>query len=159
MTLNKIKNKRKITMVNLKSCIMMGIVLIAITCTSGCSTIVSDSTYDVRIDSYPRGAEYLVTDKKGREQARGVTPDIVSLKAGAGYFQANKFNVDYSKEGYRQSTQVIDTSFDAWYLGNFIFGGWVGFLAVDPLSGAMWEVDQPSVHMMSISEDNREMGK
>ncbi len=144
-------------MINLKNCIMMGIVLIAITCTSGCSTIVSDSTYDVRIDSYPRGAEYLVTDKKGREQARGVTPDIVSLRAGS-FFQSNTFNVDYSKDGYRQSTQIIDSEFDEWYLGNFIFGGIWGLL-IDPMTGAMWEIEQPNVHMMSISEDNREMGK
>ncbi len=144
-------------MINVKNCIMMGIVLIAITCTSGCSTIVSDSTYDVRIDSYPRGADYLITDKDNREVGRGVTPDIVSLKAGAGYFQANEFNVDFSKDGYLQSTQFIDTSFDAWYLGNFIFGSWIGFLAVDPLSGAMWKVDQPSVHNMTVSTERKEV--
>ncbi len=135
----------------------MGIVLIAITCTSGCSTIVSDSTYDVRIDSYPRGADYLITDKKGREQARGVTPDIVSLKAGAGYFQANEFNVDCSKDGYLQSTQFIDTSFDGWYVGNILLGGWVGLLLVDPITGAMWKVDQPSVHNMTVSTERKEL--
>jgi hypothetical protein len=140
-------------MINLKNCIMISVVLIAITCTSGCSTIVSDSNYDVRIDSYPRGSDYLITDKKGREVGRGITPDIVSLKAGAGYFQANKFNIDYSKEGYRPSTKVLGTSFDPWYLGNFIFGSWIGFLAVDPLTGAMWSVDEPSVQIMSIGDE------
>jgi len=139
-------------MINLKNCSMMAVVIIAITCTSGCSTIVSDSTYDVRIDSYPRGADYLITDKKGREVGRGETPDLVKLKAGAGYFQSNEFNVDFSKDGYNPSTQSIDTGFDGWYIGNFIFGGWPGFLLVDPLTGAMWTVEQPQVQMLRIED-------
>jgi hypothetical protein len=48
---------------------------------------------------------------------------------------------------------VLGTSFDPWYLGNFIFGSWIGFLAVDPLTGAMWSVDEPSVHIMSTGDE------
>jgi hypothetical protein len=30
---------------------------------------------------------------------------------------------------------------DGWYLGNIVFGGLVGLLVVDPLTGAMWKLD------------------
>ena len=34
---------------------------------------------------------------------------------------------------------------DGWYIGNIVFGGLIGWLVVDPASGAMWKL-QDSVH-------------
>lgn len=30
---------------------------------------------------------------------------------------------------------------DGWYMGNLLFGGFIGFLIVDPATGAMWKLD------------------
>jgi hypothetical protein len=32
---------------------------------------------------------------------------------------------------------------DGWYIGNILFGGVIGFLIVDPATGAMWKLGDP----------------
>ncbi len=52
------------------------------------------------------------------------------------------------KPGYGSVDQGIDSELSMWYLGgNFIFGGIVGWLGVDPLTGAMWKLDPDEVHV------------
>lgn len=48
-----------------------------------------------------------------------------------------------SKEGYNTAALPLRTSVDGWYWGNFLFGGLIGFLIVDPVTGAMFKVNDP----------------
>lgn len=53
---------------------------------TGCATIVSDSDYPVSIQSNPSGASFVIKNRKGNVITSGITPQVVLLKAGAGYF-------------------------------------------------------------------------
>jgi hypothetical protein len=47
---------------------------------------------------------------------------------------------------YDTRTVPIDFKLDGWYIGNIIFGGLIGFLIVDPATGAMWKLDTEFVN-------------
>lgn len=114
---------------------------------TGCSTIVSDSSYPVSLNSSPSGASVEVKNKKGHVVFSGVTPSQVELDSGRGYFSKEDYKVVFRKEGYHPHRDSITCSMDNWYWGNFLFGGLIGLFIVDPISGAMFELDQKSLHV------------
>ena len=117
---------------------------------AGCASIVSKSTYPVSISSQPDQADITITDEDGKVVHRGQTPTTVSLRAGAGYFQGQDYTVTFAKEGYGKQTAQIRRGVDGWYIGgNFLFGGLIGWLIVDPLTGAMWTL--PGDMMVTLS--------
>ncbi|WP_416395219.1 hypothetical protein [Allohahella sp. A8] len=107
---------------------------------SACASIVSDADYPVTISSYPAEATYTVVNKKGATIHQGVTPSIVTLPSGAGYFSGERYHVTVTKEGYEATSLVMDTDLDGWYFGNLVLGGILGALIVDPITGAMWRL-------------------
>ncbi|MCM2330801.1 MAG: hypothetical protein NDI70_05835 [Pseudomonas sagittaria] len=120
-----------------------GIVAVSfIMATTGCASIISDSKYPVSITSEPSGANYEVRNEAGRPVHAGITPDQVTLEAGAGYFDGEYYTVSYTKDGHEKATSVVDTSIDGWYWGNLLFGGLIGFFAVDPATGAMYKLPE-----------------
>jgi hypothetical protein len=114
----------------------------AVAVLSGCATIAGDSTYPVTLNSSPSEAKFVVSNKSGQEVHSGTTPSTVTLKSGAGYFSGERYTVKYSKEGYNDGLSVIDSSMSGWYMGNLVFGGLLGFLVIDPASGAMWKLPE-----------------
>lgn len=110
--------------------------------TTGCASIISDSKYPVSITSAPSGANYEIRNEAGRSVHSGVTPDQVSLAAGAGYFDGERYTVSYTKDGYEKASSVVDSSIDGWYWGNLVFGGLIGMLGVDPATGAMYKLPE-----------------
>jgi hypothetical protein len=45
--------------------------------------------------------------------------------------------------GYDSHTAAIRRGVDGWYIGgNLVFGGLIGWLIVDPLTGAMWTLQK-----------------
>jgi hypothetical protein len=40
----------------------------------------------------------------------------------------------------------VDSRINGWYVGNIVFGGLIGWLIVDPLTGAMWALDAEHVN-------------
>lgn len=107
---------------------------------SGCASIVSDSNYPVAIHSTPDASNFTITNKSGVTVHSGITPTIVTLKAGAGYFKYESYNIKVSKEGYSDKTFVLTSSLDGWYWGNILVGGLIGMLIVDPITGAMYKL-------------------
>lgn len=111
----------------------------------GCASIVSDSKYPVAVSSEPSEAIFKVVDNRGMTIFQGKTPTVVSLKSGNGYFKNAKYKVIFEKAGYQSITSEIEASFDGWYVGNILFLGsdfLLGFLVIDPLTGAMWKIDE-----------------
>lgn len=110
--------------------------------TTGCASIVSKTTYPVKISSNPEQVTISVIDEKGESVFKGQTPTMVSLPTKAGYFRGKSYTVTFEKDGYSDQTVQINKKLDGWYIGNILFGGLIGFLVVDPLTGAMWRLDK-----------------
>ena len=124
--------------------LLVCVFLVSIIC-CGCASIVSDSKYPVAISSEPDDATFRVINRSGQTIFNGKTPTVVTLKSGDGYFKGADYKVIFEKSGYMPSTLSIASSFDTWYFGNCIFGGtdfFIGFLVIDPLTGAMWKLDE-----------------
>lgn len=113
---------------------------------SGCASIVSPSHYNVPFDSNPQGAKLTIKDRAGRLFFDGTTPTTVALKPGAGYFRAANYSISLSKPGYKTEVSRISATINpAYIVGNFFFGGTLGWLIVDPASGAMWRLSTKTV--------------
>ncbi|MDX1542103.1 MAG: hypothetical protein R3349_11940 [Geminicoccaceae bacterium] len=111
----------------------------------GCASIVSDSENTIPISSNPAGAELVITDQTGAEIYRGTTPATVTLDTGAGYFDGEAYTITMAMNGYAAQTVSLGTELNGWYVGNIVFGGPIGLLIVDPLTGAMWKLDRKNV--------------
>ena len=112
----------------------------------GCATIVSKSDWPIRIATSPEQAEVTVVDVgDGRKVFTGKTPTTLTLSSKGGYFTGRTYNVEVSKEGYATQSVEIRSSLNGWYFGNILFGGLIGFLIVDPLTGAMWTLEPADV--------------
>lgn len=109
---------------------------------SSCASIVSKSKYPLTIDSSPSGANVTITDLNGLQVVDGTTPMNVRLKASAGYFKHAEYQIRISKPGFDDRIIFIEGELDGWYVGNLFSFGLVGFLIVDPITGAMWKMEQ-----------------
>lgn len=126
--------------------------LITISCS--CASIVSKSVYPVTIDSEPRGANVVVYNRRGMEVFKGGTPALVKLKPGGGFFRRAIYDIEISKDGYAKKRVSISADFNGWYIGNLVFGGLIGFLIVDPATGAMYRLNDTNV-METLVADNK----
>lgn len=126
---------------------------------SSCASIVSKSQYPVSLTSSPSGCN-VVVKKDGAIVHQGTTPTMVSLSAKSGFFQAAKYEVQYSKKGLPTQTVQLSSQVDGWYFGNLLFGGLVGLLIVDPATGAMWSLpENVNVSLASVASLENEHGK
>ena len=107
---------------------------------TGCASIVSETTYPVSVSSTPRSAQLTIKNDH-RTIYSGTTPATVVLDASEGFFQAAEYTAVIDKEGYGVYRRTINASLDGWYVGNIVFGGVIGWLIVDPATGAMWKLD------------------
>jgi hypothetical protein len=48
--------------------------------------------------------------------------------------------------GYETKKINVECSINGWYFGNIVFGGLIGFLIVDPVTGAMFKLDHPGIY-------------
>ncbi len=108
---------------------------LAITMTTGCSTMMSDRIQDVSILSEPSGAHYSIKNQDGQKVRSGVTPDNIKLDAAAGYFDGEKYQVAYDNG----PTVELDSEVTGWYWFGLAMSAISGFI-VDPLSGDMFSL-------------------
>lgn len=119
-----------------------------LTACTGCASIVSESVYSVNITSQPDDADITIVNKEGRVVYEGKTPALVDLRAGAGWFRKQDYVVTFNKDGYETQTAQIEQKYDKWYLyGNILVGGVVGWFIVDPITGAMWVLEDVDVNL------------
>lgn len=117
---------------------------------TGCATIVSKNAYPVSIQSNPSGAEFTITNRDGIQISQGVTPQTITLKASAGFFKGEKYTITYKKKGFVSKSITLDSAIDGWYIGgNIIFGGLLGWLIIDPATGAMFKLPEYAVTDLS----------
>jgi len=113
----------------------------------GCASIISGSNQDVRISSSPDNASIMIYGKHNIKIWDSSTPILVSLKRGDGYFSSASYRVEITKERYEKQTIQISSGLNGgWYLaGNLLLGGLIGWLVVDPVSGAMWTLKPKNI--------------
>jgi hypothetical protein len=121
------------------------IALASLLLATGCASIVSKTSREVDLRSDPTGVRVAVIDETGKPVFDGKTPTVVKLKTGKPYFGKKSYTITFSQDGYHQHTATIQSTLNGWYFGNLGFGGLIGFLVVDPLTGAMWRFDEKEV--------------
>lgn len=114
----------------------------------GCATIVRGTDQKLDFRSDPDGAKVSVYDSYGQLVGGGKTPVTIPLQKGDGYFKSAKYRVVFEAEGYDKKEIWVSGSLNAgWYLGgNFLVGGLIGWLIVDPLTGAMWTLKPSQIN-------------
>lgn len=112
---------------------------------TSCASIVSRSRYEVTINSIPSESIVRVLNRRGTEVAAGQTPVTLQLKASDGFFRSARYTIVFSKDGYEDKHVPLEANIDPWYFGNLIFGSLLGFLIVDPATGAMWKIEDTMV--------------
>ena len=121
---------------------ILAFILVATICS--CATIMRDNTQPITINSSPEHVNIKIVDSDGLTVYEGSTPTTVNLKtAKSGYFHPEKYRVYAKKDNYKEAQSTIDYRISNWYLfGNLVFGGLIGWLIVDPISGDMFYLEQ-----------------
>lgn len=114
---------------------------------SGCASIVGEKTQSISINSIPDKAQISIYNHKNILVHQGNTPNTVTLpKSDGSYFGGETYKVVFEKEGYASKTVTITSSANGWYIaGNLFFGSVIGWLIVDPLTGAMYTLSPDSI--------------
>ncbi len=120
--------------------------------TTGCASIVSKSSYPITIDSTPEASYFAIYNEAGEKIHTGKTPSRITLEAGDSYFSKAHYTLKYKKKGYQEQTIKVTPYLDGWFYGNLVFGGLVGVLIVDPLTGAMYKLPEAITVNLSKSK-------
>lgn len=123
--------------------LIAGVLIIAL---SGCASIIDGGRKEVTVRSQPTGAKVTVIDKKGVEVSVQQTPAVFTLKRGGAYSTA-RYRLLVELPGHEPVEAEIKSKLNGWYFGNLLFGGLVGMLIVDPLTGAMWKLSPNEVDL------------
>lgn len=108
---------------------------------SGCASVVSHRSWPVQVASNPPGASFEIRNTQGAVVRSGVTPAATELDSGSGYFTKANYTITLTHQGYTAANATIEPRLNGWYWGNLVFGGLVGLLFVDPMTGAMYRID------------------
>ena len=118
---------------------------ITLTALNSCASIVSKSNWPVHVACDPAGATVTITNRSGRQVYKGTTPAMLSLRSGAGFFRKESYMVKFEFEGYATQEIPLECKVNGWYWGNLVIGGLLGFLVIDPATGAMYKLETPIV--------------
>ena len=120
---------------------------------TACATAVLDRAERVELLSHPTGADVEVRDREGRVVFEGRTPTVADLERGVGWFEPAGYTATFELEGHARHDVDLEGGLNGWYLcGNLLFGGLVGHLIVDPLTGAMWTLAREPVEVSLTPE-------
>jgi hypothetical protein len=127
------------------------IITIVLVGTVGCASILSKNQYPVSINSNPTGAKITIANKQGQLIATGTTPYMVTLSAKSGAYSAGSYTLTLEKDGHPITRSQLNATLDGWYIGNILFGGLLGILVIDPITGSMWKL--PQSHIVNLSNN------
>jgi hypothetical protein len=122
----------------MKKTIILSAIALTFLATS-CATIVSGSKQTVKFTSNPTTATIFIDNVEV-----GKTPFETKL------VRKQSHTVQIKLEGYQSYETTLTRKFNAWYIGNILFGGIIGVI-VDPITGAMYK--------LTPEEVNAELGK
>jgi hypothetical protein len=114
----------------------------------GCASIVHSGNREISINTDPPGATASI-----RKTGGGVddvvtvqkTPCTVSLDPKKSYFRGQNYTLRLELPGYQTTEVELTPKMSGWYWGNLLIGGLIGMLAVDPATGAMWNIEPDKI--------------
>src|SRR5690348_8021329 len=112
----------------------------AVLVSSGCASIVHGGNRNIPIASNPPGATVTIYDRDGKQVLKQATPFTASLSPKYRYFKGQTYRVVFEMPGYRPTEMQLTSAISGWFFGNILFGGLIGMLAVDPNTGAMYNL-------------------
>ncbi len=115
---------------------------------SGCATIVHSGPRSIPVASNPPGAKVSIYDRDGKLVMTNTTPFVAQLSTQYGYFKSQSYRVEFEMPGHAPTEVRLESAVSGWYFGNIVFGGLIGMLIVDLLTGAMYnltpeKIEQP----------------
>lgn len=121
---------------------------------SGCATVMSRGPREIPIASQPAGAKVSIYNRSNELVTSQTTPFVAQLSPKHRFFVGQRYRVVFEMEGYEPAEVQLKPRIGAWYFCNVLVGGVIGFLIVDPATGAMFrllpeEVDQVLTPMPS----------
>jgi hypothetical protein len=121
-----------------------------------CATVRHSVPEPVTITSEPPDARVTITDLRTHQLlVRASTPVVVPLARHAGYMRPARYKVVVEKPGYQPYVLRLQAELEKEYFGNFVVGGPLGLLVIDPLTGAMYAL--PSrVHAVLVTANTAE---
>jgi len=102
--------------------------------TTSCATIVSGSKQNVKFTSNPSTATIFID-----EIEVGKTPFEIKLA------RKSEHSVLIKLEGYQTYETKLTKKFNAWYIGNILFGGLIGII-IDPITGAIYNLSSDQIN-------------
>jgi hypothetical protein len=128
--------------------LFLATVLGACAALTGCATIVHNGPRQVSVASTPPGAKVSIYDRSNALVQVSTTPFLATLPTKFGYFKGQDYRLVFELPAYSTAEVHLQTTVSRWYFGNFLFGGLLGLVIVDPSTGAMFnlvpdKIDQP----------------
>ena len=114
----------------------------------GCASIVHGGNRNISVATQPPGATASVRKSGGNIMdvvAVEKTPCTLSLDPKKGYFSGQSYTLRLELPGYTSTEVELTPKMSGWYWGNLLIGGLIGMLAVDPATGAMWNIEPDKV--------------
>jgi hypothetical protein len=131
------------------ACIISALVLsFAVLLAGGCASIVHSGNRSININTEPVGAKATMSKPDGTVVSVQTTPCTFSLDPKRGYFKGQDYTLMLELKGYKTTEVAFHHELSGWYFGNIVFGGLIGMVIVDPITGSMWnitpdKIDQP----------------
>lgn len=131
----------------LKNGLTWVLVLVLSVVISGCASIISGGDQKINIQSDPSEASVKIVSSDGMTVFNSQTPALAVLKRGNGFFKGASYRIIVEKPGYKKQEVALQSGLNAgWYLlGNLLLGGLIGWLIVDPATGAMYSLSPENV--------------
>lgn len=116
---------------------------------SSCASIIKGGTQVMNVKTDPPQANCVISNmRNGSEVAHITSPSATVLQRGTGYFEKGQYKVSCLKDGYEKKEVALEGSAGGWYIaGNLLFGGLIGWFIVDPITGAMWNLEPETVDL------------
>jgi len=122
---------------------------------SGCASIVHSGLRSIPVASEPPGAQVTIYNRDNEAVTTQTTPFVAQLEPKYGYFKGQNYRLVFSLPGYAAAEAKLTSSVSGWYFGNVLFGGVIGMLIVDPLTGAMYNLKPEKIEQPMSSEQAR----
>jgi len=130
----------------------IGISLLCAGLTSGgCASIFHGGNREIKINTEPAGAKATISKPAGEVVTVQTTPCTVSLNPRKKYFQGQSYQLKLELDGYKTAEIELRPSISGWYFANIIIGGAIGMVAVDPATGAMWNIEPSKIEQKLTS--------